>query len=235
MQNKFSVVVLEDELTTRERLVRVITNSTQFTCLAACETLGAGRRALDEFTPDILLLDIDLPDGNGLELISYLEGEKAKTKPVVVTVFEDSRHVMEAISVGAAGYVLKDDPSISIEQALLMILEGGAPISPAIARQILLKFKDTQVTSDDAIDGLTPDIEENDPEEHKKIESLTPREREILVMVSDGFTDKEIAREKNISYYTVTTHVKRIYQKLSVKTRVEAARQAIKHGIIEQT
>jgi len=225
MVSKFTVVVVEDELETRERLVRVISASEKFECLAACADVQSGREALAKHRPNLVLLDIDLPDGSGLELIHYLDEIKAETRAVVVTVFEDNRHITEAISNGAAGYVLKDDPSISIEQALLMILEGGAPISPAIARQILLKFKETP--------SLNHDHSEAGQKESKNIESLTPREREILIMVSDGFTDKEIARKENISYYTVTTHVKRIYQKLSVKTRVEATRQALKYGVTE--
>ncbi|MBX2847022.1 MAG: response regulator transcription factor [Acidiferrobacterales bacterium] len=222
METKFSVIVVEDELETRERLVRVISSSSKFECLTSCSDVQSSRKALLEFKPDLVLLDIDLPDGSGLELLHYLAEIEASTRAVVVTVFEDSRHITEAISHGAAGYVLKDDPSISIEEALLMIIEGGAPISPAIARQILLKFKDTETLSNqDAQDEL------------KNIESLTEREREILIKVSDGFTDKEIADKESISYHTVTTHVKHIYKKLSIKTRVEATRQAIKHGIAD--
>ncbi len=225
MSENFSVVVVEDEVETRERLVRVIDDSEKFVCAAACGDVRSARQALLDNKPDLLLLDIDLPDGNGLELIQYLGEFECSTRAVVVTVFEDSRHVMEAISAGALGYVLKDDPSISIEQALLMILQDGAPISPAIARQILAKFRDSK--------GEEDKPQEIDEPGMREIESLTPREREILVMVSDGFTDKEIAKLENISYYTVTTHVKRIYQKLSVKTRVEAARQAIRYGVID--
>lgn len=217
MPNPHTIVIVEDEPQIRKHLVRVVDQSEHFTCLAACETLQQACAALSTHKPDILLLDIDLPDGNGLDLIRFAAQQNLDTKSVVVSVFEDSRHVAEAVSNGAIGYVLKDDPLISIEQALLMILGGGAPISPAIARQVLQRFQQEQAKSA----SPQPDLEK-----------LTAREQEILRLVSEGFTDKEIASQLNVSYHTVTTHVKHIYRKLSVKTRVEATREAIKHGFV---
>lgn len=217
-----TVVIVEDERETRERLRRVVNSNDAFSCLACCADVASAKVALQESISDICLLDIDLPDGTGLELIHWLQEKGIETIPVVVTVFEDRRHVMDAIMAGAAGYVLKDDPSISVQQALQVILSGGAPISPAIARQVLAQFK------------REPD---SDQQKHSEtdgegLQSLTPREREILVMISEGYTDREIAKQENISYHTVTTHVKHIYQKLSVKTRVEATRRAIRSGIV---
>lgn len=219
-QQLFKVVIVEDEDETRERLVRVIGRSKQLRCVAACADMKSGQRALLQHMPEILLVDIDLPDGSGLQLIELIDHKKLSTRAIVITVFEDDRHVMQAISAGATGYVLKDDPSISIEHAILMIVSGGAPISPSVARHILARFKATQ--------NISPA-----PELSNKIQSLTTREMEILILVSDGFTDKEIADKENVSYHTVTTHVKHIYQKLSVNTRVEAAREAIRFGIVD--
>lgn len=217
-----TVIIVEDESETRERLRRVVSKSELFECVACCPDVASAKHALSDSNPDICLLDIDLPDGSGLELIAWLQDEKINTTPVVVTVFEDRRHVMDAIMSGAAGYVLKDDPSISVQQALQVILSGGAPISPAIARQILTQFKYNS-------EADQPTANERNEE---CVEMLTPREREILIMLSEGYTDQEIAQQENISYYTVTTHVKHIYKKLSVKSRVEATSRAIRSGIV---
>lgn len=218
-QQIFNVVIVEDEHETRQRLVRVIEQSQSLRCVAACGDVSSGRRALIQHAPDIIMVDINLPDGSGIELIELIGEKKLDTRAIVITVFEDDRHIMHAISAGATGYVLKDDPSISIEQAIHMILDGGAPISPTVARHILDRFKESK--NEMPASGS--------PE---KIQSLTPREREILILVSDGFTDQEIAYKVNISYHTVTTHVKHIYQKLCVNTRVDAAREAIRFGIV---
>lgn len=214
-----SIVIVEDEPETLKRFVRLVDESGSFECVAACENFKKAAMALEKYQPEILLLDIDLPDGNGLDLIRFVEQNKFDTKSVVVTVFEDSRHVEEALVNGAIGYILKDDSLISIEQALLMILNNGAPISPAIARRVLLKFKENHQG--------TIDTKEKVPQV-----SLSSREKEILQYVSDGFTDKEIAKHFNVSYHTVTTHVKNIYRKLSVGTRVEATREALKQGFV---
>ncbi len=215
-----TLVIVEDERETRERLSRVIEQCDFLRCIAACATFAEGKDIVERENPDIALLDIDLPDGSGLNLIELLAEKSPNSKAVVITVFEDDRHVMDAIASGADGYILKDDPSISIEQALKMILAGGAPISPTVARHILARFQEKErnfVASD---------------HEEDRSHTLTERETEILVLVSDGFTDQEIADKVSISYHTVTTHVKNIYQKLSVHTRVEATREAIRFGIV---
>ncbi len=218
-QDTASVLIVEDDTTMCDRLANIVQESASLRLQRCCYDLESGAQAISDLQPDILLVDIGLPDGNGLDLIQFISENKLATRAIVITVFEDNRNIMRAITAGASGYILKDDDSISISDAIHMILNGGAPISPTIARHILNQF--------------APHDSSTDQEHLAEAQKLTTREKEVLLLVSDGFTDKEIAAQKNISYNTVTTHIKHIYRKLCVRSRVEATRKALSIGLVE--
>ena len=160
--------------------------------------------------PDVLLVDLDLPDGNGLELIKLVHDKGFDTAMMVISVFGDEWHILKAIAAGASGYLLKDDESIQIETAIIDLASGGAPISPSIARHLMKHFR---------------------PEE-QLLEKLTKREQQVLQKVAKGYTTQEIAKMEGLSYHTVATHVKNIYRKLSVNSRAEAVFEALKMNLI---
>ncbi len=217
-----SVLVVEDDDSTRERFSRVINGHPQLDLVGAAADLLTGVTLLKDKKPDVLLMDLDLPDGNGMSLINEIVSAKLATEAMVISVFGDERHVVRAIEAGAGGYLLKDGGADQITDAILQLVAGGAPISPSIARHLLKRFRHEGEE--------TP---ENTPTEPGYTEALTSREQEILNHVSYGYTAQEIAEQMEISIHTVNTHIRNIYSKLAVNSRAEAIMKAVRHGIIK--
>lgn len=170
--------------------------------------------------PDLLAVDLGLPDGHGTELIRFARREHPTTEVMVITVFADERSVISAIEAGAGGYLLKDGTPQEISQALVQLAEGGSPISPAIARHLLRRFQ-----SEPAAAAPTATAAEPAP-------SLTQREIEVLRLISKGFRFGEIAELLGISTHTVTTHVRHLYRKLEVSSRSAAVWEARHLGLL---
>ena len=182
--------------------------------MTAVSTLEEGLIALRLSKPDILLTDIGLPDGSGIEIIKAIDKEDLKCEAMVISGFQDENIVFQALEAGAKSYLLKHDEGHKIIDAIDSMMNGGAPISPIIARLMLQKFQKHKV----AIKDLP--------------ESLTERQVAILKLVSQGFSSREISEKLDITYYTVTTHIKNIYNKLQVNSRSEALHEALKLGLI---
>lgn len=214
------VLLVEDNHATRQRIADAIITGGQFSLVNSVATFSEGKRSLIEDAPDILLTDLDLPDGNGIDLIKMLADDKIVTQlAVVVTIFGDEGHVVNALKAGASGYLLKDDNFIEINNAIKQMVAGGSPISPSIARYLLSEFA--------ASKG-----DESESKEQKASAELSSREQEILTFVSKGYTSKEIGSMLDVSYHTVNAHVKKIYKKLSVNNRTEAIYEATRQGIL---
>ncbi|MGH1486492.1 MAG: response regulator [Cellvibrionaceae bacterium] len=215
---KPTLIIVEDTTATRERLESAITEGNSFELVGSAGSFSLGSKLLEEKKPDILLTDLDLPDGNGIDLIKRLHEPNISTKlAIVITIFGDEDHVISALKAGASGYLLKDDNFIEINNAIKQMLDGGSPISPSIARYLLSELSLKTSAS----------IEEDHGE---KI--LSNREHEMLILVSKGYTAKEIGVMLDISFHTVNAHVKNIYKKLSVSNKTEAIFEATKKGII---
>jgi len=167
-------------------------------------------------TPDVLLLDLDLSDGSGFDIIHHVRKEKLATGIIVLTAFGDKKNVIKAISAGAVGYLLKDEPHQTIEESIIQMLEGGSPITPKIARDILKYFR-IGINTPKAV--FPPDAKSDSIK-------LTRREAEILRKIAKGFTCKEISEMEHLSYHTIVTHVRNIYKKLSVNSRAGAVFEA---------
>ena len=214
---KPTVLIVEDSTATRERLEQAIIEGDTFELVGSAEAFEPATQLLEEKSPDILLTDLDLPDGNGIDLIKMLKNENIKTElAIVITIFGDEGHVITALKAGASGYLLKDDNFIEINNAITQMMNGGAPISPSIARYLMSEL------------GL------NSKQAPSEIRNgiLSARENEILVLVSKGYTAKEIGNMLEVSFHTVNTHVKKIYKKLSVTNKTEAIFEATQKGII---
>ena len=189
--------------------------------LALCgsaDNLAAGRALLAQQPPDVAIIDLGLPDGNGITLIRELQERWPQVSVLVATVFGDEAHVIKAIEAGARGYLLKDTSVDEFARAIEMVHQGGSPLSPQIARHLLRRF--------------SPDSQPVRQAEHAEMDLLTPRETDILTRISQGFSVSETALAMNISAHTVSTHVKNIYSKLAVHNRVEAVNQARRRGLI---
>ena len=213
-----TILIVEDSDATRERLEDAVTNGGRFKLGGSVSTYADALEFIRDTPPDILLTDLGLPDGNGVDLIRLINLPAVKTQlAIVITVFGDGYHVIEALKAGASGYLLKDDDYMDINEAISQMVEGGAPISPSIARYLL-----------NELSIAAPSNEDN-----KQVANLlSPREKEVLLLVSKGYTSKEIARMLDISYYTVREYVSNVYKKLSVKNKMQAVSEATLLGII---
>lgn len=169
----------------------------------------------------LALIDLGLPDGNGISIIEKIHELGSQTLILVVSAWSTQDSLLKAIKAGATGYVLKERDDTEVSLAIRSILRGGAPIDPFIAREIL-----KQISSSEPSSSLEQTV--LDPEQ----ESLTQREKEILSLVAQGLSNREIADELCVSRYTVESHIKHIYRKLSVSKRTKAVSTARHLGIL---
>lgn len=208
------VLVVEDEARTRRRLAAVIDRDRQLTLADAVGTLGEADAALDRSLPDLVLLDLGLPDGNGVRLIHRLQREGAPTEVLVISVMGDEASVLAAIEAGAAGYLLKDSTDAEVLAAIRQVLEGGAPLSPSIAVHLMRRLKRP---------SHAPAACET---------ALTPRETELLRLIAKGLSYEEVAEVMGLRHSTVATYAKIVYRKLQVHGRAEAAFEAMQLGLV---
>lgn len=169
---------------------------------------------LDAANPDVLLLDINMPKMNGLEVLKVLKNRRSKVKVLVLTVHNETEYLMKAVDIGIEGYVLKDSESAELKKAIFSIVDGEIYIQPSLIPALNAKR-----------------IEKN--EDENKIDDLTKRELEVLKLLAVGMYNKEIAEKLNISERTVKNHVSNIFKKLEVTDRTQAAVFAIRNNLIQ--
>lgn len=214
-----SVVVVEDDEPTRSRLVRAVDANPRLRTVAAVGTCAEARALLEREPPAVLLTDLDLPDGTGIDLIRQVRRQGSPTQAMVITIFGDEQHVVAAIEAGALGYLLKDASAETVGRSILELLEGGSPMSAPVARYLLQRFAKPPGAVEAAPAGEAP--------------GLSAREREVLTYIVKGFSYAEIARLLSLSTHTVATHVRRIYGKLEVHSRGEAVYEALATGLVK--
>lgn len=211
---QYSVLLVEDDDNTRARLRQIVNDHDRLNVIAAVATCADAWRQFATGRPDVLLVDLGLPDGNGADLIREFKHTSPTTEAMVITVFGDEQHVIAAIEAGASGYLLKDGSSEYVGESIMQLIAGGSPISAGIARHLLKRFQPP-----------TPQVPEED--------LLTAREREVLELVAKGFSYNEIGDVLGMSVHTVTSHIKHIYRKLAVRSRGEAVFEAMQRGLIK--
>jgi len=198
------VLVIEDDPIVREEIAARIGDNPRFATGIEARTLAEARQALERQRPAAAIVDLQLPDGNAIDLIPQMRA--AGIPVLVLTVSADDAHVYRALAAGAGGYLVKADALSTIDGALAALLDGGAPISPCIARWLMEDFRARQ---------KAPPTDEVGP-------SLTPREWELVDMFSNGATYSEVARALAVSVNTVRQHVRNLYEKLHVCSKAEA-------------
>jgi len=213
---KLNVFLVEDDAATRDSLRARIEAHPRLRVGAAHGTAAEGIAALAA-RPDVLLVDLGLPDGNGIDVIRAALRRYADLPIMVITVFGNEKRVIAAIQAGASGYLLKDDPTHELGAAIELLMEGGSPISPAIARHLIRHFQ-----------------EHGDPQPAAPRETLTARELEVLALATKGFSYSEIAQLLGLSTNTVASYTKHIYEKLAVGSRSEAIYEASRLGLLER-
>jgi DNA-binding NarL/FixJ family response regulator len=212
-----SVYIVEDDEVTRRSLCERMRAHGGLTVDVAVGTCAEVRAALRQGRPDVLLVDLGLPDGNGVDVIAEAATRHPGLAIMVITVFGDERRVVRAIKAGATGYLLKDDPTHEIGAAIQLLLDGGSPISPAIARHLIRLFQPAAAEPRAAQSG-----------------HLTVREQEVLGLAAKGFSYAEIAQMLGLSANTIASYTKHIYEKLAVGSRAEAIYEASRLGLIDR-
>jgi DNA-binding NarL/FixJ family response regulator len=213
-----SVLIIEDDPLFRETFADAVKMAGDLCLAGVANDLPEGMLLLKQTQPDVLLVDIGLPSGSGIELIREAHQTLPNCDVMVVTVFGDERHVLECIEAGATGYLLKDSKDLEIIGQIRSLREGGSPISPAIARQLLVRFQ--------AVEALS------DINKASEVPNLSSRERKVLEMSAKGYSYEETARLLSLSPRTIETYVKRIYRKLQVHSKSEAIYEARKLGLL---
>ncbi|MFK7975508.1 MAG: LuxR C-terminal-related transcriptional regulator [Halioglobus sp.] len=214
------VLLVEDNQPTLERLAGVIQQTDGLELLGAAATFAQAQALLEQEIPEVLLTDLGLPDGSGIDLIRQVRGYPEPIEAMVISVFGDERNVINALEAGAAGYILKDDSMENIGNAVLQLMAGGSPISPSIARHLLRRFQPSEQGAE--TNPVAAEEETTHPPS-----PLSARETDVLTAVAKGFTYNEIAKMLNISFHTVSSHIKHIYRKLEVSSRSEAVFEAL--------
>jgi DNA-binding NarL/FixJ family response regulator len=214
------VLIVEDDIAFRDRFGAILAKDPAFEVVASVGTGTEGLAMLDARKPDILLVDLGLPDLSGIEVIRHASRTLPNCECMVVTVFGDEEHVLASIEAGASGYLLKDASEENFLSGIRELIAGGSPISPIIARRLLKRFQPDPSPAPAAPSAVESDV------------SLSDREREILLLASKGYNYPEMGKLMGISPHTVTSHVKKIYRKLAVHSRGEAVFEAHRMGLI---
>lgn len=212
------VLLVDDD----PQMSRVIANELladmRINLLGQATSLREGRRLISQNEFDVMLVDLNLGDGTGFDLIEYMKTVRPMAEAVVISGMEDEQHALHAFELGATGYLVKNSWFGSFPQAVLQVVNGGASITPNLARRLLSRFEHPQST-------------EQITQEARSKDKLSEREKEVLKLVASGYTSTEIGARLIISGQTVNTHIKNIYRKLNVRTRAQAVSFATHRGL----
>jgi DNA-binding NarL/FixJ family response regulator len=210
------VAIVEDNRTTREGLETMVNLAPGMKCVQTCSTVGDALLQIPKAAPDVVLMDIQLPDRTGIECASQLKQLLPGLQIIMVTVYEDSDRIFRALRAGACGYLLKRSTPEQVVAAIRDVHQGGAPMTSEIARKVIAEFHTQTESASD-------------------VNTLSAREREVLELVAHGFRNKDIADRLSITVESVRWHLKHIYNKLHVHSRTEAALRLRASGNQPQT
>ncbi len=207
------VALIEDLRDVREGLTALINGTAGFRCVAAYGTMEVALARIEREKPDIILTDLGLPGMSGIEGIERLRQIFADVPIIALTIYDNDEQIFNALCNGANGYLLKNTPPARLLESLQEAVEGGAPMSPNIANRVVRLFREFR------------------PPEHADYH-LTPQEILLLKLLIEGHHKKTAAREMQISFHTVSFHLKNIYEKLQVHSKTEAVAKALREKIV---
>jgi DNA-binding NarL/FixJ family response regulator len=197
-----TVALVEDDARTRN-LIADLLRQAGFACGPICADAEAAPKILIEAQPDIVLMDIDLPGASGIDCVRRLKPALARTRFVMLTAFDDPESIFEALAAGAIGYILKRSAAADLVAALRDVVAGGSPMTSSVARKVVMSFQ-------------------RPPQGAQEIDLLSQRENQVLRLLAQGKMYKEIADELGITSNTVSCYIRRVYEKLHVRSRMEA-------------
>lgn len=224
------LLIFEDNGDFRESLLHLFRFTPDVEVVASFSDTSEVRRAVSQFKPEVVLMDIDMPGMNGIEATAIVKEVSPSTQVVMLTVSEEEDRIFQALRNGATGYLLKKSGPDELVDSVRLVQKGGSPMSPAIARKVLQFFHLNQTISPSAAAALAAH-KSVDNEDDGLSAGLTPREQEILEALVDGLSYKMIAAKHFISTDTVKNHIQGIYRKLHVNSKGEAISYALKKGI----
>ena len=200
-----AVSIVEDDAGVRSTLGKLIDASPGFRCVSRHGSAEAALEELPKIKPDVTLMDINLPGLSGVECVRRLKPQLPGMQFIMLTVYQNTEHIFNALTAGATGYLLKQTPPAELLEAIRDVHAGGSPMSSQIARKVVQNFyrSETQDAGGETVE-------------------LSPREREVLELLARGYLYKEIAEMLKISVQTVNTYIRRIYEKLHVRSRAQA-------------
>ncbi len=211
MATPIGVSIVEDSENVRTTLARILNRTEGFRCVSHYANAEAAIEHLPQDQPEVVLMDINLPGLNGVECVRRLKQHMPGLQVIMLTVYEDTENIFAALAAGATGYLLKRTPKAELLDAIREVRSGGSPMTTHIARKVVQSFQQTGPSTQSA-------------------ENLSQREAEVLDLLSQGFLYKEIAEKLGISYETVHTYIRRIYEKLQVRTRTEAVAKFLRRA-----
>jgi DNA-binding NarL/FixJ family response regulator len=198
------IAIVEDNRVIRESLMEFVKEDSECECVCVCATAEKALKEIPKLQPDIVLMDIQLPDISGIECTAKLKQLMPSLQIIMVTVYEDTERIFKALRAGACGYLLKRCTPEELVSAIREVRQGGAPMSREIARKVIVSFQEPVTTA-------------------AEVEGLSAREREILELLAEGFPNKQIAARVGLTDGTVRWHLRHVYHKLHVRSRTEAA------------
>lgn len=207
------VVLIEDVREVRDGLSALISGTPGYECVATYGRMETALAKIKDDDPDVILTDLGLPGISGIDGIERLRGMFPQTPVVALTIFDNDEQIFDALCRGASGYLLKTTPPARLLEALQEAVDGGSPMSPAIASRVVRLFRTFR------------------PPEHAEYR-LTPQETQLLKLLVDGHHKKTAAREMGISFHTVSFHLKNIYDKLQVHSKTEAVAKALREKLV---
>jgi len=208
-----TVGIIEDQREIREGLAALIGGTPGFVCTGAFRSVEEAMPPLQAHPPQVLLLDVGLPGMSGIEAIPLLKERCPGLAMIMLTVYGDDDRIIQAVCAGACGYLLKKTPPVKLLECLREVADGGAPMSPEVARRVMILFR-----------------EYRPPE--KAEHQLTPHESRLLRLLVDGHNFKTAAAEIGVTVHAISFHMRKIYEKLEVHSKSEAVAKALRHGLV---
>jgi len=199
--SSINYAIIEDDKIVCESLCEIISHASNYKCVGKFYTAASARANLRAANPDVVLVDLKLGDGSGVDIIKEFKVQMPKSQFMVISIFEENDLIIESVKAGATGYILKSSRPEEYLQALEILIAGGSPLSPTVARKLIGNFL---------------------PEKTEKSYNLTAREKQIVEQLATGYLYKQVADNLNISMDTVRTHIRNVYEKLQVQSKVQA-------------
>ena len=210
MKKPVAVSIVDDDCELTAKISAYLNKTSSYRCISSYASAEEALAQLPKDSPDVILMDINLGGMNGIECVRQLRPSLPQTPVVMLTVFEDTDKIFRAIAAGASGYLLKRMPPSKLLDAIAEVVGGGSPMSAPIARKVIQLLQSMPIPSDDTVD-------------------LSDRERQVLEAMAAGQLYKQIADDLGVSIHTVRSYIRRIYEKLHVRTRTEAVAKYFKH------